>query len=108
MSSSFGPFVRCTVCKEFDFKDRHRCPPMFQCRFDHDDEDDWRTVHAADVEQAAARFCEQVDNEGDYNVLQNGEAMVFARATQADPWRRVHVAAETLPHYSGREDRNHG
>lgn len=98
----YGPFIRCGTCGEYDFMDRHTCPPIHQCRFAHDDEEGWRTIHAQDAEEAAAKFCEQVDQEGDYHVIRNGSATVLTRRTRDDAWRQVEVSAETRPHYMGR------
>lgn len=107
-ATEFGSFVRCGICHGYDFERKHRCPPMFRARFDHDDEDGWRTVHARDAEEAAARFCEEVDAEGDYHVIRNAGAIVFVRQTDSDPWRTIQVSAETRPHYTGREEKAHG
>lgn len=91
-----GDFRTCSICGEHDFAGRHRCPPRFEARYDHDDDSDFVAVYAADAQTAAERFHERRFSDMDYAM----DVTVIVRDSQR---RRatydVHV--EAVPEFSG-------
>lgn len=65
----------------------HRCPPRWTCwipYFDEDgDIDDYHggkhSVHATDAEEAAEKYAERHDMEGDYTIVGGQEVVVHVR-----------------------------
>ena len=102
-------FRRCTVCGEhgwFDmkFNTNHVCAPVWEARiYTRKYEEDWREVYATDAEEAAAKFCEQYDQDGDYDIIRRGGEEIEVRKSKKDTVIIVDVEAESVPHYYGHE-----
>ena len=97
-------FQRCPVCRKYDWTDTHRCAPVWEARL-HETrgEEEWTEVHASDAEEAAEKFCEQYDRDGEYGIINSGSAEVEVRKPGDDAVTRFDVSAETIPQYSARE-----
>ena len=103
-------YHRCKTCGEYGwFGDSavklgaHRCPPSWQVRMHETKwESEWRDIHARDLEEAASKFCQQHDSNGDYDIITNGDAVVEVRKSEADPATIVEIRAESVPTYYAR------
>jgi hypothetical protein len=62
-------------------------------------EDEWREIHAIDGERAAERFCANRDSNGDYDIIQAGEAAVETRKLGEDEIRQWDINAQSVPEY---------
>lgn len=104
-------FRRCAVCGEhgwFNTKTtdlttmNHVCAPVWEARiFTRQYEEEWRTVHATDAEDAAAKFCEEYDQDGDYDIIRRGGEEIEVRKPDDENIIIVDVDAESVPHYYG-------
>jgi hypothetical protein len=85
-----GEFRRCGNCGDYGFTFEHRCAPLFQCRIETigrrpwDEGDDWRETHAIDPEEAAKKFCDHYDANGDYPIITAGAAVILVRKPTAE------------------------
>lgn len=107
-----GDFRRCAACGEYGWFETggslihmdHVCKPVWEARiFTRKWEEDWATVHASDAEEAAAKFCEEYDCGGDYDIVRRGGEEIEVRKSADDPVVIVDVEAESVPHYHGHE-----
>ena len=99
-------FRKCLVCGEhgwFDSPTRnHVCAPVWEARiYTREYEEDWHTVYAHDAEQAAAKFCETYDQNGEYNIVRCGGEEIEVRKSEGSEVFFVAVDAENVPHYYG-------
>jgi len=69
-------FGRCKKCKEYGFMDRHKCLPIMHYRYKGIDEewldDDWNSweeIRAKTHYQAAMKFAEKYNGDGDYALM---------------------------------------
>lgn len=97
---------RCAICGTFSVFGHHRCPPKWEVHVpDYHGEDDWSAVFAHDAEEAAERYAEKYDSEGDYTVVGGSSLTVYVRAAD-DPDAKVikyEVSGEAVPRYSAYE-----
>ena len=103
--SSFGEYKRCTICSRYDFENTHRCAPIWECQMEGDG-DDWSTVHATDSEEAAERFAERYDQDGEYWIISgrhSGDVVVLVRKDEDSEIRRWTIEAEAVPTYRAYE-----
>lgn len=100
-------FERCPQCGDFGWLESkvqpiHKCLPVWRSRMDHQDDTEWRDVHAYDAEHAATKFAEQHDSdEGDYPIMRNGDRggiIVLVRKPNA-AIERFSIRAESVPAY---------
>lgn len=98
-------YQRCKRCGEYGWTGEsaqrfgfHTCLPMWECRIAGNG-DDWDEVYAREAEQAAEKFCDQYDSNGDYTIIQAGEAEVDVRRPGEDEITQWKIAAESVPHY---------
>lgn len=81
---------------------QHACPPLWEARvFETKWQNEWHEVHGNDPEQAAARFCEIYDRNGDYDIVRRGGDEIEVRKPGDDEIIMVDVSAESVPHYYG-------
>jgi hypothetical protein len=93
-------FRKCEICKEFDLMDRHKCQPVFYYKFiDWDDE--FVEIRAFDFKEAAEKFGEKYNDEGD---LMNNEIEVIISDGKIE--KKFCVSAEPDVHYSATELKN--
>lgn len=78
---------------------------MFQVRVtDYHGDDDYCEIAAISEDDAAERFCESRDNQGDYDIIRNGEQEgIFVRRNEDSEWMEFTVTAESVPSYSAYE-----
>ena len=102
-----GEWRRCPVCGEHGsfsmvYNKDHVCAPTWEARiFTRKYEEEWIEVHANDEEQAAAKFCEQYDQNGEYDIVRRGGEEIEVRKSEGAEIVLVNVEAETVPHYYG-------
>ena len=102
-------FRKCPVCGEYgwfdmQFNKNHTCALIWEARiYTRKYEEDWHTVHANDAEQAAAKFCETYDQNGEYDIVRRGGEEIEVRKSDGDKVIIVDIEAETVPHYYGHE-----
>jgi hypothetical protein len=101
---SMSDFQRCRVCGKYDWLAKHKCAPVWEARLHETKwEEGWSTVYAIDAEEAAEKFCEQYDSDGEYSIVQSGSAEVEVRKPGEDVVTLFGVDAETVPQYRARE-----
>lgn len=66
-------------------------------------EDDWTTVKAYDEEQAAEKYAELADSDGDYNIVRGNEIIAKVRENEDTPWKSFRVHGESVAAYYARE-----
>jgi hypothetical protein len=102
-------FRRCPICGENGWfgalhNANHVCDPTWEARiFTRQYEEEWTTVHGSDAEDAAAKFCENYDAGGDYDIVRRGGDEIEVRKSEGAEIVIVDVEAETVPHYYGHE-----
>jgi hypothetical protein len=95
----------CPECGVLDFFGgrftSHRCRPLWECRDEDADEDDWRQVRASDSEDAAEDYAQNYDSNGDYQIIAGGTIVVLVRkvGAEAKSIERFRVNGETVPRY---------
>ncbi|MBB5414062.1 hypothetical protein [Paraburkholderia atlantica] len=92
----------CTKCGEYMFfPERHTCSPKWEV-IDADEcgENDWKTIHALDGEDAAAKYAEQRD---DRNGEGPRERTVIVREPGASDEKRFSITFEYSVDYSAQE-----
>ncbi len=100
-------FRKCPTCDEYGWFDmqhsrNHTCAPTWEARiFTRQYEEEWTSVHGLDAEEAAAKFCEQYDAGGDYDIVRRGGDEIEVRKSEGDEVIIVDVSAESVPHYYG-------
>jgi hypothetical protein len=98
-------FERCPTCREFGwfgekFGREHQCAPIWEARICETKwENGWMEVRAHDAEEAASKFCQRYDSDGEYSILQSGEAEVEVRKLGEDDVTVVEITAESVPTY---------
>lgn len=96
--SNYG---RCSICREYAFLDRHRCPPIWEARIHETKfEEDWSEVYADSADSAAAKFAEEYDAGGDYTIIRRGSAEVEVRKPGETEFIIFDIQAESMPQYS--------
>lgn len=95
------PLMYCTNCGEalFPALRHHRCEPAWYVRLDWHEKGDEKKTHAASAQEAAEKFCERHDTNGDYHIARQGEANVIVYDAKMELAGVFDVGAETRPHY---------
>lgn len=92
---------KCSTCGEYGWLASHKCAPIWEARlFETKWDEEWREVHGRDQEEAAAKFCEDYDRDGDYDIIRRGSAEVQVRKPGEEDIVLVDVSAESVPEYS--------
>lgn len=90
-------YKKCSVCGEWDFEDRHVCPAIFY--FKHESwGDEFVEIRAHDFEDAAERFAELYNDEG--NLVDSEETVVISDGKTE---KKFIVSAELSVTYGARE-----
>jgi hypothetical protein len=97
-------FRKCTVCREWGWFDGkfggHICKPIWEARLlETKWENGWTEVYGRDAEEAASKFCECYDSDGEYSIIQSGEAEVEVRKLGEEEVTIVDISAESVPTY---------
>lgn len=93
----------CRFCGVWSRPEEHRCPPQWLvwCPDYGQNELDARTVYARDSEQAATKWAEQSDRDGDYSIV--GGSSVTAHVRRSDvagaPVEVCTVMGDSVPQY---------
>lgn len=90
---------KCKKCGEFCYSGEYHVCSEFSCwsRY-YMDEDCKRDIYAMSAEKAAVKYCEEVDSDAEYGILDRGHAEVYV----ADSQKKVlkfFVEAEAVPSY---------
>jgi hypothetical protein len=95
-------YDRCKKCGGWGWIDSHTCPPIWEARVHETKwEEHWHEVYARDAEDAAEKFAERSDCEGDYTIIQTGCAEIEVRKLGETETVIVDISAETVPQYRG-------
>jgi len=100
-------YERCKTCGEYGWTGAsaarfggHICPPTWEARIHETKyENEWTEIHARDAEEAASKFCQQHDSNGDYDIIQSGEAEIEVRKWGEDKIALIDISAESVPTY---------
>jgi hypothetical protein len=100
-------FRKCTVCREWGWFDgklgNHICKPSWEARLlETKWENGWTDCRGRDAEEAASNFCQRYDSDGEYSIIQSGEAEVEVRKLGSDEVTVVEISAESVPTYYAR------
>lgn len=93
----------CSKCGEYKGLHpwAHECPPTWEVG---EHPDNTETIFAPTAEDAAAKYCEQIDiASADYKYIQDGGAdsiLVRPDNGSEEPFKSFKVSAETVAHYS--------
>lgn len=100
--------IRCVV---------HKCPPEWElisedeCTYNHGwRPPEWTLVYAYDEEEAAEKWAEEYDCNGDYTIVGGSPAVVYTRKVADENFigptfaRRWSVSGESRLHYSADEE----
>lgn len=69
-----------------------------------DDWEDCDNIEAFDHEEAAEKWAEEDDQQGDYGIISSGESEeIFIRREGESDIKKFKVWAESCPHYNARE-----
>lgn len=96
----------CRACGEFMlYPERHGCPPLWRAWYPEDEtEDDAREFHATDGEEAAEKFAEHDDRNGDYSIVSGGhEVLMAVRRVDEGAIEYHYITGESVPTYSASE-----
>lgn len=90
----------CPICGRIRFTvEKHACPPKWEVCDPNDDPEDWRSIYATDAEDAAERFCDEVDPHGDYQYASTGHAdKILVRGADGQV-QAFYVSAEAVVQY---------
>lgn len=90
----------CATCGGWKYNERHACPPLFGVRCDDNHgPDEWVEIRAVDPEQAAEKWAESEDQNGDYLIVaQRSKPTVDVRSTTGEV-TRWQVSGEAVPQY---------
>jgi hypothetical protein len=102
---SLSDYGRCPGCKQWGYLSTHRCAPLFLVwrPDDQETEEDARTFHARDAEEAAERWAEEDDQaSADYAIVGGSSADLTVRGPDGALTRWT-VTGEAVPEYHARE-----
>jgi hypothetical protein len=90
-------YVKCSICKEYGWKDTHQCQPSWDIiRADYHDEDDPQRSYGYDAESAVIKFAE--DNFSNWEYPNSIE--IWIRVSEDDEWQKFEVEVESVPSFS--------
>ncbi len=101
-------YDRCSTCSEWGFTRTHECPPLWLVHrpdwHGDDPEEDHAQVYARSAEQAAERYIERADCDGDYDCVGGSPATVQVRRCAAGTrsWVRLEVEGRMVADYAAR------
>lgn len=91
---------QCSVCGEHIFTTlRHRCAPVWHVRLDWQHKGEERKTFATDAQEAAEKFCERYDRNGDYDIVREGVAKVVVYNASMQLAGAYGIEAESKPVY---------
>jgi len=61
-------YKKCDICGEWDWSNTHKCPPIMYFKHENWGED-WEEIRAHDHEDAAEKFAEMYNDDGDYSLM---------------------------------------
>jgi hypothetical protein len=100
---------RCHICGELQLGDTHRCPPQWQV-LDVEYHESWADaarVYSHRARDAAEKYADRQDAQGDYVIVGGTPAVVWVR--RADDFgvgELLIVTGETIPQYSAQPARS--
>lgn len=93
-------YERCKHCDHWGWSNTHACPPIWEARiFETKWQNDWNEVRATDAEDAAKRFAEEYDVNGEHDIVRRGCEEIEVRLQGSEKIWMVDVSAETVPAY---------
>jgi hypothetical protein len=80
-------YGRCRECREFDWLDKHRCPPSWTVREESDTEEDAQVIRARSAESAAEQWAERYDEDSAEGIICGGkrEPVVVVKRDGEEP-----------------------
>lgn len=95
----------CKTCGRFMlYPDTHRCPPLFDARWEECDDDEWEQFREYDHDKVAERYAERRDADGDYNIVSGSDIIVLVRKHGEDDIKRFNVSGHSVPEYTATEE----
>ena len=92
-------FDRCKICGEYDFLDKHKCPPIYY--YKHDDwGDEFQKIRAWSFSGAAIAFAKLYNENGDYALMND---TIEVTISDGKIEKQFLVSAEPDIHYSADE-----
>jgi len=81
----------------------HTCPPVWRVYAEDIYGDEYVEVMALDAEQAAEKWAERYDCEGDYTIVSGSEQTVTVTDVHGEDSKKLIVEGEGVPQYTARE-----
>jgi hypothetical protein len=70
-------FNICSICKEYDWEHTHTCPDIYY--FKHEDwGDEFNEIRARSFRDAAYRFAQKYNEDGDYALMDSSERVIIS------------------------------
>lgn len=91
-----GEFIKCSICKEYDWSNIHQCKPIWEARFEAYEEDDAMHVYAIDAEIAALAFSQQ---QWDFE-SSSMQLICVRRYPSDDDWELYEITVEAVPSFT--------
>lgn len=90
---------RCPRCNELMvFPTRHTCKPSWMVWPEGEDEDGASRIFATDAKEAAEKWADDDDCNGDYTIVRGSPATVYVKDEDGET-RKFEVFGEMVPHY---------
>lgn len=96
-------YSRCLECGEYDWLDKHRCPPRWTVYEERDTEEDALVIRARSAESAAEKWAERYDQDAAEGIICGGrrEPVVIVKR-DGEETVRLSVVGYLEPTYSAR------
>jgi hypothetical protein len=95
-------YTRCTICGEWHWSNT-KCKPVFYVQIPDYHGDEWDEVRAFDYTEAAEKYCDLYDSDGDNDILINGGLDKIFVKNIAGNVKIFSVVAEARPTYIASE-----
>lgn len=95
----------CKTCGAFFVNEFHKCPPIWLCWIEYNQEEcDAREVHAYSADAAAEKYAEDYDSDsGEYSIVSGRAESVCVVKDRAGKILRFALSGESVPRYSATE-----
>lgn len=93
-------FRKCADCGEYDWMDKHKCPPLWRVQIPEYEDGEWTRIYARTAALAAEKHAELFDSQGDYPIVDGPPVKVIVRSMSRPDVEVFEVEGETVPQYT--------
>lgn len=102
------PLSHCPTCNALLLESevaRHRCPPEWEvwCSEDGEEREDARRIRARDEEEAAEKWAQRRDSDGDYSIVNGNYPVVCVASPDGETVQRFEIEGSMVPEYWAHE-----